>query len=213
MKLEGVPGSADVRHLLWVREQLVTGVGNKSTRGNFGLLRRVVPIVRDGGRPTRSRALHRHHRLRPLARLPRLPVPHRRAGLRPERSVGRHRPPPKVTPRADVVVVRPEGGLFFANADAVRQKLTALVTPTTNAVIVDAQSVPALDVTAAEMLTALHQELEDRGVQMLIARDVGQVRDVLDHSDAANLSAYLHPTVRDALAKVDDEQPPPSDRR
>lgn len=125
-------------------------------------------------------------------------------------DIARH---PEATPRADVVVVRPEGGLFFANADAVRQKLTALVTPTTTAVIVDAQSVPALDVTAAEMLTALHQELEGRGVQMLIARDVGQVRDVLDHSDAANLSAYLHPTVRDALAKVDDEQPPPSDRR
>jgi sulfate permease, SulP family len=125
-------------------------------------------------------------------------------------DVARH---PEATPRADVVVVRPEGGLFFANADAVRHELTALVTPNTTAVIVDAQSVPALDVTAAEMLTALHQELEGRGVQMLIARDVGQVRDVLDHSDAANLSAYLYPTVRDALANVDDEQPPPSDRR
>jgi high affinity sulfate transporter 1 len=105
--------------------------------------------------------------------------------------------------RSDVVVLRPEGGLFYANADAVRRELLALLTTSTSALVLDAQSVPALDVTAAEMLTALQQELDRRNVRLLIARDVGQVRDVLDHSDAADLSASLFPTVRDALAAHD----------
>lgn len=40
-------------------------------------------------------------------------------------------------------------------------------------------------------------------MRLLIACDVGQVRDVLDHSDAADLSEALYPTVRDALAALD----------
>jgi len=117
-------------------------------------------------------------------------------------DVARH---PNASPRPDVLVVRPEGGLFYANADAVRHEVLALVTPTTTAVVLDAQSVPAIDVTAAEMLTALQHELDRRKIRLLIARDVGQVRDVLDHSDAADLSPYLHPTVRDAIQSLGDD--------
>jgi len=115
---------------------------------------------------------------------------------------------PDAKPRPDLIVVRPEGGLFYANADAVRRELVALVTPATTAVVLDAQSVPVLDVTAAEMLTALQQDLDGRGVRFRIARDIGQVRDVLDHSDAADLSPYLHPTVRDAITSLDAPERP-----
>jgi hypothetical protein len=59
-------------------------------------------------------------------------------------------------------------------------------------------------ISAAEMLTARHQELGRRGIRFLIVRDVGQVRDVLDHSD---LSLYLHPAVRDAIARLDNSPP------
>jgi high affinity sulfate transporter 1 len=110
---------------------------------------------------------------------------------------------PDVAVRPDVLVVRPEGGLFYANADSVRHEILALVGSEHRAVILDAQSVPVVDVTAAEMLTSLHDELDRWGVELLIARDVGQVRDVLDHSDAADLGPYLHPTVRDAIASCD----------
>jgi sulfate permease, SulP family len=114
---------------------------------------------------------------------------------------------PDARVRTDVMVVRPEGGLFYANAETVRHELLARLTPATTAVVLDAQSVPALDVTAGEMLTALYAELERRGVRFLIARDVGQVRDVLDHSDAADLSACLHSTVRDVIASLDTASP------
>lgn len=109
---------------------------------------------------------------------------------------------PDAAPRPGILVVRAEGGLFYANADAVRHGILALIDDTTRAVVLDAQSVPAIDITAAEMLTRLHADLAARHVQFLIARDIGQVRDVLAHSDAADLSTVMHPTVRDAIASL-----------
>jgi hypothetical protein len=58
------------------------------------------------------------------------------------------------------------------------------------------------------MLMALHQELDRRDVRLLIARDIGQVRDVLDHADAADLGPALRPTVREAITSLDTPEPP-----
>lgn len=110
---------------------------------------------------------------------------------------------PDATPRPGIAVVRMEGGLIYVNADNVRQEILALVDDTTRAVVFDAQSVPAIDVTAAGMLARLQADLAARHVRFLIARDIGQVRDVLDHSDAADLSSVMHRTVRDAIASLD----------
>lgn len=102
-----------------------------------------------------------------------------------------------------VIVVRPEGGLFYANTDTVRRAILALVDDSTRAVVLDAQTVPALDVSAADMLAALRDELAAGHVQFLIARDVGQVRDVLDHSEAAGIGHRAYPTVHDAITALD----------
>ena len=48
-----------------------------------------------------------------------------------------------------------------------------------HAVVLDAQTVPFVYVTAAEMLTRLQNELASLGVALLLARVGGQVRDVL----------------------------------
>jgi anti-anti-sigma regulatory factor len=47
----------------------------------------------------------------------------------------------------------------------------------------DAETVPSIDVTAARMLLALRADLERDGVELVLARDVGQVRDVLEAAD------------------------------
>ena len=104
-----------------------------------------------------------------------------------------------------VVVVRPEAGLFFANADNVRREILQLADPSTRAVVLDAQTVPSIDVTAAAMLGAVRDQLAVRHIQFLIARDVGQVRDVLAHYAESDLSASMHPTVRDAIEAVEPE--------
>jgi sulfate permease, SulP family len=101
-----------------------------------------------------------------------------------------------------VVVLRVEAGLFFANAEHVRLAILAHARePGTRAVVLDAQSVPYVDVTAAQMLVDLRGDLEREGVRLVVARDIGQVRDVLRHEGAEDGSA-LYPTVEDAVSRV-----------
>ena len=52
-----------------------------------------------------------------------------------------------------IVVLRPESGLFFANADAVRDSIRRHAEmPGTRAIVLDAETVPYIDITAATML-------------------------------------------------------------
>lgn len=84
----------------------------------------------------------------------------------------------------DLVVLRPETGLFFANADAVRRAVRMHATAEIRAVVLDAETMPAIDVTAVDMLLALADDLQRDGVELVIARDIGAVRDLLEQGDA-----------------------------
>ncbi|GAA4921818.1 high affinity sulfate transporter 1 [Actinomycetospora succinea] len=106
-----------------------------------------------------------------------------------------------VTP--GVAVVRVESGLFFANADHVRDALAALATDGTHAVVLDARSVPTIDVTAARMLIELTTTLRAQGVTLAIARDIGQVRDLLRLTDES--AATVFPTVDEAVLSLTKE--------
>ena len=101
---------------------------------------------------------------------------------------------------AGVAVLRVESGLFFANADAIRTQVLAHAGDGTKAIVLDGQTVPFIDVTAARMLESLAEDLERDGIRLLLARDVGQVRDVLreeEKSELVRIRAY--PTVQDAV--------------
>ena len=79
-----------------------------------------------------------------------------------------------------IVVLRVEAGLFFANADYVRTGVRqAAAREGTRAVVLDAQTVAFIDVTAADMLATLSEELAALGVALVVAHDIGQVRDTL----------------------------------
>jgi sulfate permease, SulP family len=69
----------------------------------------------------------------------------------------------------------------------------------TKAVIIDAETVPFIDVSAVNTLDQLTEELEAQHVQLLLARDVGQVRDVLRGADAAEELRRVYSTVRAAI--------------
>jgi len=99
-----------------------------------------------------------------------------------------------------VVVLRPEAGLFFANADWVRSHVRAHAEHA-RAIVLDSESMPYLDVSAVRMLGELTEDLEQRGVQLLVARDLGQVRDVVRRSGEDN-ALHLYPTVEAALDAV-----------
>ncbi|WP_331453772.1 SulP family inorganic anion transporter [Streptomyces sp. SS162] len=99
-----------------------------------------------------------------------------------------------------VAVLRVEGGIYFANTDRIRTEVRAAAARTgVKAVVVDAETVPFVDVSAVRMLDALAAELEAGGTRLLLARDVGQVRDVLRTADARAELMRVHPTVREAV--------------
>jgi MFS superfamily sulfate permease-like transporter len=103
-----------------------------------------------------------------------------------------------------VVVLRPEAGLYFANADWVRQHVQAHAEGN-HAIVLDAESMPFVDVSAVRMLAQLGEDLEGRGVHLLVARDLGQVRDVVRRA-AEGTTVRLYPTVDDALAAVRESE-------
>jgi len=103
----------------------------------------------------------------------------------------------------DIVVLRIESGLYFANAEGVGSRiLDAGGAEGVRAVIIDAETTPFVDVTAARMLVAAREELRSHGVLLVLARDVGQVRDVLgcmtDDGDA--IASY--PTIDAAVTAL-----------
>ena len=102
-----------------------------------------------------------------------------------------------------VVVARVESGVFFANADHVRERLRSLVDAGCGALVLDAQTTPFIDITAAHMLDELAVTLRREGVGLVIAGDIGQVRDVVRAAgDQGRASPPLYRTVDDAVAAV-----------
>jgi anti-anti-sigma regulatory factor len=69
------------------------------------------------------------------------------------------------------------------------------------AVVLDCETVPFVDVTAARMLDELTADLHRRGVRLVVARGVGQVRDVLASSGDEAVPLYF-PSVRAAVGAV-----------
>jgi anti-anti-sigma factor len=99
-----------------------------------------------------------------------------------------------------VLVIRPDGGLFFANSDHIRQHILAEVErKNPRAVVVDGETMPFIDVTAVEMLNNLTDELGRRGVTLALARDVGDVRDVVRRAAGPEHAAHIYPTVQAAV--------------
>jgi anti-anti-sigma factor len=88
------------------------------------------------------------------------------------------------------------------NADAVRREIRDYAgAPGTRAIVLDAETVPSVDVTAATMLAELTEDLKGNGVQLVLARDIGQVRDVLAKAETERpIPAY--PTVQAAVEAV-----------
>jgi anti-anti-sigma factor len=103
-------------------------------------------------------------------------------------------------PPAGIVVLRVEAGIYFANADAVRARVAgAAAEPGVYAVVLDAETIPFIDVTAARVIAALADDLRRRNVDLLITRDIGQVRDLLDREAPDPALHRVYPTVQAAV--------------
>ncbi len=100
-----------------------------------------------------------------------------------------------------VPVLRVEAGLFFANADAVREAIKAHAAEAgVRGVVLDAEAIPFVDITAVRMLDELADDLGRAGQQLVIAHDLGQVGDLLSANPETNLQVF--PTIDEAIASI-----------
>lgn len=92
---------------------------------------------------------------------------------------------------------------LFANADHVREAVRDAATKEgTRAVVLDAETVAFIDVTA-DMLATLAGELAADGVLLIVAHDVGQVRDTLRETGAEDaIGPNTYATVDEAIAAL-----------
>jgi sulfate permease, SulP family len=99
-----------------------------------------------------------------------------------------------------VTILRVESGLFFANSDWVRGRVSAAAANTgTKAVILDASDIPFVDVTAVQMLDELSDTLDSEGVTLSVARDTDVVRDVARLADSEHKLERIYPSVASAV--------------
>jgi anti-anti-sigma factor len=101
-----------------------------------------------------------------------------------------------------IVVLRPESGLFFANADAIRTAVLDHVAEGTRAIVLDAETVPTIDVTATSMLVELAADLKQDGIELVLARDVGTVRELIQLGEEGD-PIRTFPTVRAAVEALE----------
>jgi SulP family sulfate permease len=76
-------------------------------------------------------------------------------------------------------VYRFDAPLFFANADVLRDEVVRLVDesdPPVRTVVLNAEGMVDMDITGAETLAALLDDLDERGVRLVMARVRSAVR-------------------------------------
>jgi sulfate permease, SulP family len=99
-----------------------------------------------------------------------------------------------------IVVLRVEAGLFFGNADYVRAAIQHAAADGIRAVVLDCETMPSVDVTAARMLNQLAADLAKRGTRLLLAGEIGQVRDMVVAVAGQGRAPEYHRTVSEAVA-------------
>ncbi|MGI9586140.1 MAG: SulP family inorganic anion transporter [Acidimicrobiia bacterium] len=111
---------------------------------------------------------------------------------------------PEAETHPNMVVYRPNGSLIFSNASAFSQQARELLwertDPPATILIVDCEQIADLDVTGAEQLVALHEELDTADVDMWLARLHGEALAVAQRSGAVDAigEGRIAPTVRGA---------------
>jgi MFS superfamily sulfate permease-like transporter len=97
------------------------------------------------------------------------------------------------------VILRVESGLFFANADGVGERIrTKAADPDVSAVVLDAETIPAIDLTATHMLNELGHDLNRRGKRLVLARQIAQVREIRAKEQGPT-AIEIYPSVRAAV--------------
>jgi high affinity sulfate transporter 1 len=105
---------------------------------------------------------------------------------------------------AGLLVVRPDGPVFFANAVLVRDWIMGQLTESVHTVVLDLESTTDLDVPSADMLRALYTDLRGHHIDLRLTRVHHSVRELIVHTGLIDdLGAdHLHPTTWEGVAQA-----------
>jgi high affinity sulfate transporter 1 len=113
---------------------------------------------------------------------------------------------PEAVESPGISVLRVESGLFFANAEFVKDTIKELAAAEgAKAVIIDAETIPFVDVTSLKMISELAEEMATSGVRLAVAKDIGQVRDLLPPPASDGERVEVFPTIEAAVAAMSEE--------
>ena len=110
-----------------------------------------------------------------------------------------------------LIAYRFDGPLFFANADyfltRVRELLATAESPV-KWLLIDAEAIIDIDVTALEVFTTLQRELECKGIVLAIARTSQPLRQILKKAGLTERirTQHLYPTVRTGVQAFLEQQ-------
>lgn len=102
-----------------------------------------------------------------------------------------------------LLIIRPDGPLFYANATLLRERVNELAAAAETAVtvaVLDLEASSVLDVTSLDAMAELQQDLATVNIQLWLARVHDQVGPALELADLMNVigSEHVYTTVHDA---------------
>jgi high affinity sulfate transporter 1 len=116
-------------------------------------------------------------------------------------SIDRH---PNYETIPGTMILRVDGGIFYANADAVKVQIDTLresADPPVQRLVLDLDNVSGLDLSAADMLASLHSTAEQEGFQLELVGATADLRDTLRKDGLGDLLSEPkgHTTVEDVV--------------
>jgi SulP family sulfate permease len=108
-------------------------------------------------------------------------------------------------PVPELLVVRPEGGIYFANVGRIRVRLERFVTAERDIrnVVIEASAVPDIETTGAMGLATLENRLAERGVDLWFASPTPRAQLMLRAALPARARARVLPTLDDVLRSLE----------
>ena len=108
-----------------------------------------------------------------------------------------------------LVVYRFAGSLYYANANLFFEQTSAFASTSDDPLrwlCLDAAATPDVDYSGGETIRQLHGELQEKGIKLVIAEAMGNVRDELDRYGITALlgGVGVYPTVIDAVQAFND---------
>jgi anti-anti-sigma factor len=116
-----------------------------------------------------------------------------------------------------LVIIRFDGPLYFATANALRDKIRAETTDTTppvTMVLIDMEGVDYLDLEGSDMLNEIAKNMKDVGVEIHLARVKHDVMEMLEKDGVDQIIGrdHIHAKVVDAVQLFTQKEKPVAEK-